>query len=156
MVISEKMSRWLSIAANIGILSGLLLVSYELNQNTTLARIDLVSGANVYSNEVFAHTLGEEPAEIVARSFECPEKMEFSDCLIIDTWLYTTMYSFYCSYELAQEGLFSEQDWKASVERYANWYLATGFGQIWWNETGRHFFDKTFVEYADLQLEKGG
>ena len=82
--------------------------------------------------------------------------MEYSDYLILDTWLYTTMYNFYRNYELAQEGLFSERDWQASVERYANWYLASGFGRVWWKETGRYFFDQEFVDYVDIQLEKGG
>jgi len=40
---------WLSIVANIGLLTGMGLVAYEINQNSRLARMALVNEGNLAS-----------------------------------------------------------------------------------------------------------
>ena len=44
-----KAVSWLSIVANIGLLTGMGLVAYEINQNSQLARMALVNSGNVAS-----------------------------------------------------------------------------------------------------------
>ena len=38
----EKLNRWLQVSANIGIVLGLVLVGFQLKQNSELARIQLL------------------------------------------------------------------------------------------------------------------
>jgi hypothetical protein len=148
-----KTASWLSIAANVGLLVGMGLVVYQINQNSKLARMALVNEGNVASNQFWANLMGDRPTNVIAMAVECPEMMSYSDFMSMDAYLGTGMSLLHRNYELAQEGIFTEEDWKESVEGYASWYLGNPFGRAWWDEEGRYFFPQSFVDHVDLQLE---
>ncbi len=144
---------WLSIAANVGLLAGMLLVAYEINQNSQLARVALVNEGNVASNQFWANVMGENPADVISMAVECPEAMSYSDYIAMDAYLFTGMNFLYRNYQLAKEGIFVEEDWQASVEEYTGWYLGNPFGRAWWDEEGQYFFADEFVNHVDKQFE---
>ena len=148
-----KPASWASILANLGLLAGMVLVAYEINQNSQLARMALVNEGIVASNEFWANLMGEKPARVVAMAVECPESMSYSDYFEMDAYLFTGMNFLYRNYQLAQEGIFTEEDWQAEVAGYTGWYLGNPFGRAWWDEEGREFFPAEFANYVDLQLE---
>ena len=134
---SDRLNRWFSVAANIGLLAGLLLVAVEINQSSELARMELINEGNVALNQVWATTMGENPAESVALSVENPEQMTYQDFVVVDTYLYTSMNLFYRNYELAREGIFDESDWQQPIDLYGTWFLGNPFGNAWWDESAR-------------------
>jgi hypothetical protein len=131
----------------------MVLVAYEINQNSQLARMTLVNEGNVASNQFWANLMGENPAQVIGMAVECPEAMSYSDYMAMDAFLFIGMNITYRNYELAHEGIFTEEDWQQSVENYAAWYLGNPFGRAWWNEEGRYFFADDFADYVDRQLE---
>ncbi len=148
-----KPTSWLRIVANVGLLAGLALVAYEINQNSQLARMALVNEGNAASNQFWANLMGETPADVIAMAVECPEAMTYSDFIAMDAYLFTGMYILYRDFELAQEGIFTERDWQEGVEGYSAWYLGNPFGRAWWDEEGQYFFADEFVNYVEQQLE---
>jgi len=148
-----KNTSWLNILANVALLAGMALVAYEINQNSQLARMALVNEGNVASNQFWANLMGETPADVIAIAVECPEAMTYSDFIAMDAYLFTGMNFLYRNFELAQEGIFTVEDWQESVEGYAGWYLGNPFGRAWWDEEGRYFFADDFVNHVDKQLE---
>ena len=148
-----KLSSWLTIVANVGLLVGMALVVYQIDQNSRLARMALVNEGNVASNQFWADLMGETPADVIAMAVECPEAMTYSDFIAMDAFLFTGMNILYRNYELAQEGIFTEEDWQESVEGYAAWYLGNSFGRVWWDEEAQYFFADDFVNSVDKQLE---
>ncbi len=128
-------------------------MAYEINQNSQLARMALVNEGNVASNQFWANLMGETPADVIAMSVECPEAMTYSDFMAMDAYLFIGMNVLYRNFELAQEGIFTDEYWQELVEGYAGWYLGNPFGQAWWDEEGRYFFADEFVNYVDQQLE---
>ena len=150
---SDRLDRWLSLAANLGLLAGLILVAVEINQSSDLARMQLINEGNVALNQVWATFMGENPSESVARSIESPDEMTFAEFLVVDTYLFTSMNLFYRNYELAREGIFDDHDWQKPIDTYAAWFLGSRFGRAWWSEEARHFFAPEFVAYVDQTLE---
>lgn len=148
-----KLTPWLTIAANFGLLLGMVLVAYEINQNSQLARTALVNEEFAASNQFWADLMGENPGEVIAMAVECPEAMSYPEFIVMDAFLFTGINLLYRDFELAQEGIFTEEDWRQRVEGYAGWYLGNPFGQAWWDEEGRHFFADDFVAQVDTQLE---
>ena len=140
--------------ANFGLLVGLILVAVQINQNSELARMQMINEGNVATNQIWAITMGENPTESIAWSFENPEEMSFVDFIVVDTWLYTTMNLFYRNYELAREGIFEDQDWQKAIDVNATWWLGSRFGRTWWKEEARFFFAPEFSAYVDQHLEK--
>ena len=148
-----KPKSWVTLLANVELLAGMMLVAYEINQNSQLARTALVNEGNVASNQFFANLMGENPAQVIGMAFECPEAMSYSDFFAMDAYLYTGMNLLYRNYQLAQEGIFTEEDWQESVEDLTSWYIGNQFGRAWWHEEGRYFFADEFVNHVDKQLE---
>ncbi len=106
-----KLKSWLSIVAYVGLLAGIALVAYEINQNSKLARMALVKEGNVASNQFWANLMGETPVDVIAKSVECPKAMTYSDYIAMDAYLFIGINLLYLNFELAQEGIFTEEDW---------------------------------------------
>ena len=148
-----KHTSWLNILTNVALLAGMVLVAFEINQNSQLARTALVNEGNIASNAFWANLMGETPADVIAMAVQCPEAMSYSNFIAMDAYLFTGMNFLYRNFELAQEGIFTVEDWQESVEGYAAWYLGNPFGRAWWDEEGRYFFADDFVNHVDKQLE---
>ena len=153
---AERISGWVSLITNIALLGGIALVAYEINQNSELVRVQLVNEGIRHSNEMYAMGMGDNPMEVIARAGECPETMNYADFIVMDAFLYTSINILYRDYQLAQEGIFTEARWKSGVDALAHWFLGNKFGQAWWDEEGRNFFEDDFVSYMDEVLERKG
>ena len=153
---SDRLNRWLSLGANVGLLAGLVLVACEINQNSQLARAQLINEGNVALSHVWSNLMGENPTQAIARSVERPHEMSFSDFLVVDAYLFSSFNLLYRNYELAREGIFGMRDWQQGVDGYAAWFLGNPFGRAWWQEEARHFFSPEFADYVDRQLQMEG
>ena len=101
---------WLAIGTNVAVIVGLVLVVLELNQNSALARLGLIDDHNSMENELILAIMDNTPKDAIAKSIECPEKLDLSDYVVLDSYLYTGMNLVYRNYELAKEGFFTEKD----------------------------------------------
>ena len=151
-----RLENVLAIGTNVAVIVGLFLVVMELNQNTELARIEMINDGSLTENQVFMALLEQEPKDAIAKSFECPEKLVFADYVVLDSYLYSGMNLVYRNFELAKEGFYTEEDWKSEVDNYAHWYFSGEFGKVYWNEVGRHYFDAEFSQYVDSVLTRPG
>jgi hypothetical protein len=117
--------------------------------------MELVNEGNVVQNQIWANLMGELPGEVIARAIECPEEMTFADFMAMDAFLFTSMNTLYRNYELAEEGIFTTEEWRQSVETYASWFLGNTFGRAWWAEEARGFFPAEFARHVDDQISSG-
>lgn len=151
-----NVSNWLAIGTNLAVIVGLILVVLELNQNSELARIALVNDGNASENELWQALMEDIPKDVIAKAAECPGKLDLSDYVVLDSYIYTGMNLVYRNFELHKEGFFTDKDWKSEVDNYAHWYLSGEFGKAYWNGAGRNYFDRDFVAYVDEVLTRPG
>ena len=97
-------SNWLAVATNAAVFVGLVLVVLELNQNSELARVELINDGNAMENDLFLTLMESVPKDTIAKSIECPERLDLSDYIVLDSYLYTGMNLVYRNYEIAKEG----------------------------------------------------
>jgi hypothetical protein len=148
----DRLQRWLALGANIGILIGLVLVIVQIRQSTQFARSTYRSQGNDVANQVYANLMGEHGGDVIEKSVECPEELTYRDFMALDAFLFTGINMLWRDYQLAQEGLYSEADWKQTVDLYAHWFLGNPFGRAWWDEEGKTFFPEEFAAYLSKQL----
>jgi hypothetical protein len=148
----DRLPHWLNLAANLGVLVGLALVILQMRQNTELARKAYINEGNVAMNQMWANMNGAHTIDVIARSVATPGEMSHADFIAMDAYLYPSLNMIFRDYQLAQEGLYTEDDWKASVDLYVQWYLANPFGMAWWEELAREFFPPDFVRQVDRRL----
>jgi len=148
----DRLPHWLTLGANVGVLAGLVLVLLQMRQNTELARKAYINEGNVAMNQMWANMNGAHTIDVIAKSVATPGEMTHADFIAMDAYLYPSLNMVFRDYQLAQEGLYTEADWKGSVDLYVQWYLANPFGMAWWEEVSKAFFPRDFADHVDRRL----
>ncbi len=88
---SDKINRWLTLGANIGVLTGLILLVTEIRQNSLIAEMQF--DADYYSAREQADVLmvAKEPAEAWSKSVIDPESLSAAEFKILDSYLATRL-----------------------------------------------------------------
>jgi hypothetical protein len=60
---SELLNRWLSLAANIGVMGGLVLVAIRINQNTGIAQAQILNDYHLADMQLELAMMAENPAQ---------------------------------------------------------------------------------------------
>jgi hypothetical protein len=151
---SERLGRWLTVAANLGVLGGLALLAYELNQNTQLLRAQAVSsqlGAQVAAETAF---MGEGAARAFSRAMLRPSELSEEEMVVVWAYLNTATISAQEVYMRSSLGLATEEDRLDAARATALW-IGFPFGRAWWEEM-KFGFPQQMVTEVDASLVHEG
>lgn len=127
---SGRFVNWLQIAGNFGLIAGLVLVAIQINQNTEIARAQLVSESYRAQMEVPLALMGEEPAKSWSRAIHAPEELTDEDLVVLDAMLFKGWLN------LSRIEYLVDLGYGGGVEEPAKlfaWdYLNHPFGMNWW------------------------
>lgn len=129
---SGKTNHWLQIAANAGIIGGLVLVGVQLKQNSDLLRTQLIYDE---SNRIVAlETLvvGERGAEVWQKMVEDPEHLTLADQRIAEALIWSYVEQVRSMYRLAEMGLLDDEEWADRIESDAGFYFGNRYARAWW------------------------
>ena len=129
---SERINSWLSLGANIGVVVGLILVAYQINQDADLTRIQLFSDATTARNEFNHALMGDNPLEVVAKSIESPYELTLAELQIMDAYLISALNEIRRLELLRRTGL----DVENSVEGIHAYYFGSNFARAWFEGYG--------------------
>jgi len=136
-VTSSKLNNWLQVAANLGIVLGLVLVGVQLKQNSDLVRIQLLYEESNRAIELETKVVGEQAAEVWAKSIEDPENLTLAEIRIMEALLWSFVEQLRGTHKLAELGLISEADWRARVDSEVTFYLSDRYSIAWWKNFGQ-------------------
>lgn len=128
----EKLNKWLQVSANIGIVLGLILVGFQLKQNSDLARIQLLYEESNRALELETEVVGEQSAEVWAKSINSPEDLTLAEIRIMEALLWSFIEQLRGTYRLAELGLLSDEDWRRRAEGEVTFYLSDPYSRAWW------------------------
>ena len=123
---SAKLNNWLNIVAAIGVIAGLVLVAYELNQNTKLAHAEYYRDNYRMWMDVSAVEIESDINDVFIRSIVDPESLAPRDLLDLNSW-YILVLSIYDN---------------AAREQEAGIVTATNIIEEW--EARYYFFNRVF------------
>ena len=128
---TQKYSGWLQVSANLGILAGLVLVGFQMQQNTNLLKTQLIydESSRYIQNERLMQ--GENPAEVWAKSIESPSELTLAEQRIIESIIWVSVEEWRSAYALAKIGLLDDE-WKTRVTNEAGFLLGNEYGRAWW------------------------
>ena len=129
---SSKMSDWLQIAANLGIIGGLLLVGVQLKQNSDLLKTQLLYEESHRLVELETQVVGDRGAEVWAKSIADPLGLELSEQRIMEALLWSFVEQLRSTRMLAELGLLENEEWRLRVRSDTAYYLANDYGRAWW------------------------
>ena len=128
---SNKLANWLQIGANIGILAGLILVGFQMQQNTDLLELQLIESGTQRTNDWFNHKMGEEFAQVWEKHMLEPENMTLRELYIVDQYYQSLIVGWLDAYRLAESGLVDAGDWRWEIQVSASAYFNNRFGSAY-------------------------
>lgn len=134
---NSKLNDRLQVAANIGIVLGLVLVGIQLKQNSDLVKIQLLYEESNRAIELETKVVGEHAADVWAKSLEDPENLTLGEIRIMEALLWSFVEQLRGTHKLAELGLISDTDWRARVESEVTFYLSDRYSLAWWNNFGQ-------------------
>jgi hypothetical protein len=119
---------WLSIAANIGIVAGLILVAFQINQESEIAGTTLQSEYFSNSIDFYQTIVGEDPASSLARAINEPQLLSDRDHVVLFN-LYMAEFG-----KTMREEVTLEPDQPPSESTVARWagMLNNAYAVAWW------------------------
>ena len=164
---SNKISGWLQVAANIGILAGLILVGLQMQQNSDLLRMQLLKEEATSYLATESVILGENYADVYAKSITDPKSMSIADMRIEDTMLWSHgVVRWSNTYRLYELGLVEEEQWKSEVTRDLAFLYGSAYGRAWWDKVSadievvhadperQAFVPEELLKYIDERMKK--
>jgi hypothetical protein len=144
---TESINRWLSLAANIGVMLGLVLVAYQIRQDVELTKVQLFSDATSSRKEWNQAMLGSDPMNVVMKSIENPSDLTLAELHVMDAYLVGAVNELRRLELLEAAGL----DVNAEVEGLHHFFFGSRFAKAWYEE----FRSPEYLPYYyDEQIRK--
>ena len=149
---TEIIGRWLTLAANIGVLGGLILVALQLNQNTEIAKAQLANDHYLADMQLELGMMGEDPARSWIKAVYSRDEMTPEDAAVVDRYFNFGMVQLNRLRKLKELGLADDVLFNERV-KYLRWHFGNEVGRDWW-ATSKQFYPEDFTKAIDHVLEK--
>jgi len=144
----------ISIAANVGIIAGLILVALQLRQNATLARVQILSQDISDERAVEIGMFGDSGAIAWAKSVEDPGSMTSAEIKVVDGWLINQVQGWLRMQLLEAEGLVPSGATEARIRTGVDFYFGNTFAKTWWKYESQRGYEPAFVDLIDSALRE--
>jgi hypothetical protein len=141
-----KLGRWLTLAANIGVIAGLILVAVQINQNTAITKAQIANDYYIADMELELAMMGENPADSFNKAVYTPDEITTADAVVLDRYFNYGMVQIQRLQKMDELGM-AYEGWRERVN-YLRWHFGNEVGQRWWNEVKDGYPDE-FREYVD-------
>ena len=128
----SKMSDWLQVAANVGIVIGLLLVGVQLKQNSDLLKTQLLYEESHRAIELETQVIGENGADVWAKSITDAKNLSLTEQRVMEALLWSFTEQLRATRMLAELGLLEDEEWRIRVNAESAFFLANEYGAAWW------------------------
>lgn len=145
----SQLNEWLTLAANMGVLVGIVFLIVEIKQNTEVHKSD--SRKAIVSNDQASLLVALENHDIFQK-MGLPETLSQEDQYRLSFVFAIDMRNREFEYFQYQSGSLDEKTWQS----YKNLILmnhATERGRVWWDKIGRDLVNSKFGEMVDQMLE---
>ena len=146
---TSRLGYWLQVAANIGILAGLVLVGVQINQNSELLRYQILFQERHTSIEAEHSLLGENPALVFEKSLEDPLNLSTAEMRVMEAYYWTYFERVRRQYELRD---LLGDEWKRSVMS-APFIFGSPLGRAYWADIRGPWASNEIGKAIDEALE---
>jgi len=144
---TDKVTRWITLTANVAVLGGLILVALQLNQTTKIAKAQLANDYYIADMQLELGMMGEEPVRSWVKAVHSREDMTPEDAAVLDRYFNFGMVQLNSLRKLKELGL-ADNDLFLERLGYLQWHLGNEVGRDWW-ATSKRFYPAGFVGVID-------
>lgn len=129
---SDRLNRWLTLGANLGVVLGLVILIVEVRQNATLTRADMESRKNDVLGQIELSLAQPEIAAAWVKSVRAPEKMTDVEVRIVESHLVALMLQWDYMFNMEEGGLITRQHARQHIQNTAPYYFGSRHAKNWW------------------------
>ena len=142
----------IQIATGLAVLIGLVMVFFELRQAKSLSLAELTSQGYAEAMADFRTVMGENSAEIIAKSCSAPEELEPAELIVLNAY-YNSKIAQVSRLRVLEFVADFGVPWQVVAQQQLNEVMATKPGQAWFE---RHVkADQELYAIGSALLEKG-
>ena len=133
---TETVNRWLTLAANLGVLVGIGLLYVELRQNSELMRLQFYEDIRSSFQELELAMLNDKAAETWRKSVFDPASLTLSEIRTMDGYYGSVMLMARRIQVLESEGLLPVGSTEQTFRSTADYFFGNEFSKAWWKYEG--------------------
>ena len=149
---SERVNRWLTLAANLGVIAGLVLVAIQINQNTQITKAQIANDYFLADMALELAMMGENPAHSWNKAVYAPDSLTTEDAVVLDRYFNYELVQIHRLQEMDKMGM-AHEGWEERVN-YLRWHLGNEVGRRWWEDV-RDGYSEEFRVKVDEILARG-
>ena len=146
----------LQIVASVGVLSGLILIAYELRQNSDLAEADAVRELTLSWQRIDMSLVETDIASIRVKSIEEPQNLTSAEIFKMGAWLSVIVNQYSLEFSMDFRNLGYDYDAPNGTEESLvggfEYYFDNRFARAWYLEN-RFLIEAKIVEIMDHEYE---
>jgi hypothetical protein len=139
--------------ANMGVIVGLVLVAYQINQAIEITRAQLINDYYIADMQLEMKMMGENPEESFAKAVFDEEALTQQDLAVLDRYFNYGMVQLTRLREMQELGYVSETDLQKRID-YLGWHLGNPAGRRWWEEYKKDNSDELIQAVENMLRER--
>ena len=147
---SDRLNRWMTLAANVGVLAGIFMLLIELKQNTESAELQAAQSYVTLSHELDFRIV-DDPS-LIALFFTSPDERTPEQLWRLDRWHFGVLRTWENGYYLHTKGVLDDGLWSGQEEFMGDLLRSSDELRNYY-QTNRRYFSESFVAYLDRLLE---
>lgn len=146
---SERVNRWLTLGANLGVLLGLIVLIIEVRQNASMSRLshETVRATMLAEAELSLATPAASDAWM--KAIHAPEDLTDGELRMAETQLVAIMQQWDTLFSMEKEGLVDRARIRMHIQNTAPFYFGSRFAKRWWQREELGWSGTPMFEVAD-------
>lgn len=144
----SEANKWLSLAANFGVLLGLIVLIFEVRQNAALTRLGVEVNRAETAVMIELGMTQTDVADAWMVAVLAPETMTDAQLRMAETQMVTIMQQWGILFDLREAGLVSRERVERAIRNQSPNYFGSAFGKHWWALEEANWQDTPMYEVA--------
>ena len=145
---ADRLNRWLSLVANVGVLVGIIFLAVEIRQNSDLARMEFADARIDTWQQGELAVFGNSIATVWEKSVQDPASLTLAETRMLDAYLAFQLTLAERVLDLERSGLMAVGATEDHLRANMPFFFDTEFAKAWWEIEGRTW-DPELVAMAD-------
>ena len=128
---TDRIARWLTLGANIGVVLGFIILIVEIQQNAALTRVAAEGALNELVVDTELHLAQPEQSAAWAKSYMAPETMTDVDIRMNEAILVSLLLQWDNAFQMQRSGLRTRAEVERLIRNTAPFYFGSRFGKRW-------------------------
>ena len=147
---SDRLNRWMTLAANFGVLVGIFLLLAELRQNTESAELQAAQSYVALSHELDFRIV-DDPS-LIALFLTPPAERTTADLRRLERWYFGSLRTWENGFFLHSRGVLDNDLWSGQEAFMADILKSSDELRNYY-QANRNYFSESFVVFLDRLLE---